>query len=93
LAGPSRVADRQHEATDEEMTRMTGSDQAGQTQQTDPARDQDTDTGRVETESSLPRTTPDGKVKYNPAEAGEYGVDPDSDKVYQPDDEDSDDDA
>jgi hypothetical protein len=49
------------------MTRMTGSNPAGQAQQTDPARDQDTDTGAVETESSLPRTTPDGKVRYNPA--------------------------
>jgi hypothetical protein len=66
------------------MTGMTGSN---------PARDQDVDTGRVETETSLPKTTPDGKVRYNPAEAGEYGVDPDSKKVYQPgDDEDGGDD-
>jgi hypothetical protein len=76
------------------MTRMTGSNPAGQAQQADPARDQDTDTGAVETESSLPRTTPDGKVRYNPAEAGEYGVDPDSDKVnHGGADEDTDDDA
>ena len=79
-------------ATDEEMTRMTGSNPASPAQQAhDPARDQDTDTGAVETETSRPRTTPDGKVRYNPSEAGEYGVDPDSEKVYQPgDDQDSD---
>jgi hypothetical protein len=66
------------------MTRMTGSN---------PDRDQDVDTGRVETETSRPRTTPDGKVKYNPAEAGEYGVNPDSKKVYQPGDDEDDKDA
>jgi len=53
----------------------------------DPGQDQDTDTGATEAESSRPRTTPDGKVRYNPAEAGEYGVEPTSEEVYQPADD------
>jgi hypothetical protein len=56
----------------------------------DASRDQDTDTGATEAETSRPQTTPDGKVRYNPAEAGEYGVSPESDDVYQPGDDDGD---
>jgi hypothetical protein len=70
------------------MTRMTDSNPARPAERADDAaRDQDTDTGATETETSRPRTTPDGKVRYNPAEAGEYGVDPASEEVYQPGDD------
>jgi hypothetical protein len=67
------------------MTRMTDSNPAQREQGA--GQDQDTDTGATETETSRPRTTPDGKVRYNPAEAGEYGVDPAADEVYQPGDD------
>jgi hypothetical protein len=67
------------------MTRMTDSNPARPAERADDAgQDQDTDTGATEAESSRPRTTPDGKVRYSPAEAGEYGVDPSSEEVYQP---------
>jgi hypothetical protein len=69
------------------MIRMTGSNPASPAQRADASRDQDTDTGATEAESSRPRTTPDGKVRYSPDEAGEYGVDPKSDEVYQPGDD------
>jgi hypothetical protein len=71
---------------------MTDSNPARPAQRADDARrDQDTDTGATEAESSRPRTTPNGKVRYNPAEVGEYGVEPTSEEVYQPsDDADSD---
>jgi heme-binding NEAT domain protein len=73
------------------MTRMTDSKPASAAQGAEPSRDQNTDTGATESETSRPQTTPDGKVRYNPAEAGEYGVAPSSDEVYQPgDDEDGD---
>jgi hypothetical protein len=71
------------------MTRMTDSNPARPAQLADDAgQDQDTDTGATEAETSRPRTTPDGKVRYNPAEAGEYGVEPGSEEVYQPGDAD-----
>jgi hypothetical protein len=73
------------------MTRMTDSNPARPAQREqgadDAGQDQDTDTGATEAESSRPRTTPDGKVRYNPAEAGEYGVEPKSEAVYQPGDD------
>ena len=61
---------------------MTGSNPASPAQHADASRDQDTDTGATEAESSRPRTTPDGKVRYSPAEAAEYGVEPTGDEVY-----------
>jgi hypothetical protein len=73
------------------MTRMTDSDPARSAHGADPSRDQDTDTGATEAQTSRPQTTPDGKVRYNPAEAGEYGVAPSSDEVYQPGDDDAED--
>jgi hypothetical protein len=63
---------------------MTASN-PGQGQAADPDRDQDTDTGATESQTSRPETTPDGKIRYSPDEAGEYGVDPESDKVTQRD--------
>jgi hypothetical protein len=69
------------------MIRMTGSNPASPAQDTGARHDQDTDTGATETETSRPQTTPDGKVRYSPDEAGEYGVDPKSDEVYQPGDD------
>jgi hypothetical protein len=73
------------------MIPMTGSNPASPAQPAeqgaDASRDQATDTGATEAESSRPRTTQDGKVRYSPAEAGEYGIEPTSDEVYQPGDD------